>query len=55
MWWMIPAGFILLALGGMSFFLTSFKMVPLLPPQRQGLAAAGRTLTQAMLPVCQLQ
>jgi hypothetical protein len=36
-------GFVLLALGGMSFFLTSFKMVPLLPAERQGLAAAGLT------------
>ena len=29
-------GYILLALGGMAFFLTSFKMVLLLPPHRQG-------------------
>eukprot|EP01043_Picozoa_sp_COSAG02_P062391 COSAG02_NODE_8597_length_2510_cov_1.579428_2_plen_454_part_00 len=36
-------GFVLLALGGMCFFLTSFKMVPLLPVHRQGLAAAGLT------------
>lgn len=36
-------GFVLLALGGMCFFLTSFKMVPLLPMHRQGLAAAGLT------------
>ena len=37
------AGFVCLSLGGMAFFLTSFKMVVLLPPQRQGLAAAGLT------------